>query len=512
MPPTRTQFLIVQRYGRVVSGAAINHCAKLSAAGRASTKSTQLWTIRDIFAEASREEHAIPHVDCPLRPELVYGQPIAELERELFERLDKAKETIPSRTGRPIERSIRADRQVLLSVVASYPTAIASMTDQDWASAESWREANVKYLQHWLGDDLKTIVAHVDEDQYHLHAYAYDRSFRRELHPGHAAQNAAPKDVKGARSRAFKTAMSKLLDDYHHHVGRHFDMARIGPDGGRPRTDYRTAKMVAGLRGERDELQSTTETLSAQLVAADHARKQAEVEKVAIAAKAADAARIAEAAAAEKARLAAELAMTTEDRDNILAGGDDLILQLKTAKSGRAAAEQARDVAEARITELEQTLNGERIRRQTAESQRGTNAADTEHERQVASRIHTQLTKTQDDLAKLQRDHNHLLRLREDDQVTIAELRAIIEKLKGTGGGGAVLPKAVPATTTPIDAGSRPSTPWAPPKPQRIGIAGAVEVAKTIAAPPAPGKLAVAPGVKEQVQGPRTAIRLPEER
>ena len=459
--------------------------------------------------------------------------------------LEAAIEPCVSRLGNQYQRPIRKDRQVLLCVVVSYPTPITKMTDDDWATAAAVKDSSIEYLQRWLGDNLKTVIAHVDEGHYHLHAYAYDSAFRSELHPGYAAIKALGKNPGKAGTEAYNVAAKAKQAEFYDQVGAPLGFPRYS-ENRRGRVDRKTAKMISNLQSNIEQLRALEAENTALIAAAAAELAQSAVAKADADRKSQIAIQAANVAAAEKTRLATELAMTTEDRNNILTGGDDLIAQLKTEKAKAAAADRAREAAEERALTLEQDLNKERIHRQSAEAQRGSQSVATGREHDAAVRIHGQLTQTQEELTTLQRDHIKLLEAHESDQVTIAELRAIIERLTGGSGGSAVVPKS-PAPPKNINVG--PSTPLrpvgvndggniastalrsdqrpaqtqpnrqsptgAPPKPQRIGVAGAIDVAKASQAQhqpgqQQPGQLKTAAGVEDLVVGAKTSIRPPD--
>lgn len=186
---------------------------KLSKGGR---------TTRDIFAEAMRETDACHHVAEPCPPVLVFGQSLETTEREHDTRTSETKQT--QKNG--VKRSIRSTQNTLLTVVLSHPGDVPG-TDLD-----DWRKRSVDWLRERYGDQLKTVIEHVDEGHPHLHAYIIPDSLRAyDLHDGRCAKERAQADGldKDEQNRAYKSAMRAFQDDYYKQVGVPCGLSRLGP-------------------------------------------------------------------------------------------------------------------------------------------------------------------------------------------------------------------------------------------------------------------------------------------
>jgi len=193
-----------------------------------------------VLAEARRDPDACHHVSEPQHPELVHGASLEELEALHSETADTAKTTLSS--GKT--RKIRNDQKTLLSVVASYPTPIRELHHHvgEPESLRRWEAETVAWIQSQFGDDLVTVIHHVDEKYPHLHAYILPKSdpeFRAlRLHPGHETKrlimdSGSDADDKKALNRigdrAYRHAMREWQNSYHRDVGISSGLTRLGP-------------------------------------------------------------------------------------------------------------------------------------------------------------------------------------------------------------------------------------------------------------------------------------------
>lgn len=175
-------------------------------------------SVRSIVAEANREPGAIPHIEAPQPPTLLFGKPIEELEATC--------ETWAASTTDAIGRKTRKDALCLLGGVFSAP---------DGTDPVAWVRIKgdaLEWLQGRYGDRLQTVLEHTDESHPHCHFYVVPRpgeSFDA-IHDGKRAANELGKSsLKGDRNAAYKTAMRSFQDDYHEHVGAPNGMSRLGP-------------------------------------------------------------------------------------------------------------------------------------------------------------------------------------------------------------------------------------------------------------------------------------------
>ena len=193
-----------------------------------------------VLSEAERRPHSCTHVLAPLAPELVFGLSVAELRALHDKKTAAAVATIAG--GRT--RKIRQDQLTLLTVVASHPARTAEVRDDPAVAAEvaAWEQCVVKWLRENWGDDLSSVVRHVDEEHAHLHAYILpsDPEMRaRRLHPGVAAKEAIKREAvaegadakacNAAGDKAYRAAMRAMQDGFWREVGMPCGLARIGP-------------------------------------------------------------------------------------------------------------------------------------------------------------------------------------------------------------------------------------------------------------------------------------------
>lgn len=193
-----------------------------------------------ILAEAERRPDACLHVTEPVRPELIFGVEVAEVRRLHNERAETA--TVTTRTGK--SRRIRTDQNTLVAIVASHPatTEAVSSTPAIAHAVANWEALTVEWLRTLYGDQLVSVIRHVDETHPHLHAFVLpdDIEMRaRRLHPGQEAKatimTAAlveAEDRKTLNRRAdaaYRASMRAWQDSYWQTVGLPCGLARLGP-------------------------------------------------------------------------------------------------------------------------------------------------------------------------------------------------------------------------------------------------------------------------------------------
>lgn len=193
-----------------------------------------------VLAEARRDPEAALHVKSPQPPELIHGVSLEEL-KSLHDELAGSAKTV-LKNGK--SRSIRKDQQTLLTVVASYPIPTHELTEnpEGHESLKHWEKGTVAWLQSLYGEDLVTVIRHVDERFPHLHAYVLPKSdpeFRAlRLHPGHEAKRVimvSGSDTDGKKSlnrlgdRTYRDAMREWQNSYHRDVGISSGLTRLGP-------------------------------------------------------------------------------------------------------------------------------------------------------------------------------------------------------------------------------------------------------------------------------------------
>lgn len=231
------QFMHIEQYSR-----------KGDSAGR---------TVDFVLAEASRRPDAIAHVASPKAPTVIYGATIDEVRSLHDQRVAVARVEVK---GGGKARVIRQDRKTLHTVVMSHPATVAEARS-DKAVAQQvlkWEALNIAWLRKQYGDDLVSVVRHVDEKQCHLHALVVPSSpgmNAADMHPGYVARRKVEaskrpdEDGKALTKRAtaaYKAAMRGLQDDYHKDVAQPCGLTRLGPKGRRlTRAEWHAEKVQA---------------------------------------------------------------------------------------------------------------------------------------------------------------------------------------------------------------------------------------------------------------------------
>ncbi len=207
-----------------------------------------------ILAEAERRPDACAHVGEPAPPELVFGLPLQDLRILHDVRAEAARATIAG--GKT--RRIRQDQITLLAVVASHPFTLADIQQNPAIATDVaiWEERVVRWLRETWGDNLVSVVRHIDEAHAHVHAYVLpsDGEMRgRRLHPGFVAKENAKisatsngADAKTANrlgDEAYCAEMRAMQDQFWRSVGIPCGLARLGPARRRlSRAEWHTEK------------------------------------------------------------------------------------------------------------------------------------------------------------------------------------------------------------------------------------------------------------------------------
>jgi hypothetical protein len=199
-------------------------------------------SVKSIVGEANRVPGNHPHVKEPLPPVLLHGKPLDDLEQTC----ESWAASMTDAKG----RKLRKDALCLVAGVVSAPAEIGD----GW---QAFRDESVAYLKRKYGDQLQTVVEHVDEDQPHIHFYVVPKPGARfeTIHEGRAASDAIPaKGTKASREIAYNAAMTRFQDDFSEAVALRHGMDRLGP--GAPRV----------TRAEAVKRKETRKALGAQLV------------------------------------------------------------------------------------------------------------------------------------------------------------------------------------------------------------------------------------------------------
>ena len=198
-------------------------------------------SVRSIVAEANREPGNFPHVENPQAPILLHGKPIEDLEQNC----ESWSASMTDAKG----RKMRKDALCLVAGVVSAPPDIG----EGWGA---FRDESVEWLKRKYGDQLQTVIEHVDEDQPHIHFYVVPKPGSRfeTIHEGRAASDAVVgKGMKASKEVAYNAAMTRFQDDFSDVAMRH-GMDRLGPAA--PRVS----------RAEAVKRKETRKALGAQLV------------------------------------------------------------------------------------------------------------------------------------------------------------------------------------------------------------------------------------------------------
>lgn len=194
-------------------------------------------TAQDVLAEAARTGGSTPHIRRPTTPNLLHGAVPSELQGHL----EQLRQVARDKRG----AKLRTTSTLLYAIVASYPTAWRHLGSQeDRQRYEAWLRATKMWLVDQFGDQLFSVVEHVDEPYPHIHAFAFPRLDTRNrldhsLHPGYAARQQAAETGADAkdRERAYRRGMRSWQDDYHQCVSQNFGHGRLGPRRQRFRRD-----------------------------------------------------------------------------------------------------------------------------------------------------------------------------------------------------------------------------------------------------------------------------------
>ena len=213
-------------------------------------------SMREVLAEALRDDDHCNHVDAPEPPTFLVGDEatLRELPAEIERNLADHKK----RTGGP---AVRKDAHVLLAGVASYPRALA---DADPKGHARWEKATVKWLQKRYGDDLRAVLRHDDEAHPHIHFFVCgrERVNAKELHDGYVAKAKASTPKEGVA--AFNDAMRDYQSAFYAEVGHGAGLLRDGPK--RKRMDRATYKAVQREARERAALDASVDQAHADLL------------------------------------------------------------------------------------------------------------------------------------------------------------------------------------------------------------------------------------------------------
>ncbi|MCY0093863.1 plasmid recombination protein [Hoeflea ulvae] len=210
-----------------------------------------------ILDEVSRVPSACLHVTKPDRPNIVFGIDIPTLRKRHDDQAAAARTvTLAGKS-----RAIRSDQNTLVGIVLSHPATVEDYhaSADDRRDVNMWERRSIDWLKNQFGDQLITVVRHLDESHPHLHAYilpADSEMKAANLHPGFAAKNeimsSTPMAGEGGKAQkkradhAYVQAMRSWLDDYHQQVAVPSGLSRLGPGKRRlTREEWQREKLQA---------------------------------------------------------------------------------------------------------------------------------------------------------------------------------------------------------------------------------------------------------------------------
>jgi hypothetical protein len=241
--------------------------------------------VAQVICEGLRSGEYHPHVETPKPPIPVFGDP-GEFQ-QLHDNHVAKRKTCATKNGRVSERSIRADRHTLFTIVASYPmpTDAVEASPDEIERFNRWANLTVDWVRERYGNQLKVALAHTDEKHPHLHFWLLPDDPSADatlLHPGKVAkreiearlksEGTPPREAVAAGNRALKSAMREWQDSYHRAVGAPLGMRRDGPKRRRlSRGQFQAEQAMLDhhrkLEEDRARLEAQVATLEKQAVA-----------------------------------------------------------------------------------------------------------------------------------------------------------------------------------------------------------------------------------------------------
>ncbi|MDD1496898.1 hypothetical protein PVA19_00610 [Agrobacterium sp. CNPSo 3708] len=122
-----------------------------------------------IFDEASRKPAASVHIADPKPPTVVYGVGIDEVRR--MHDAAAASAMTPGAHGKL--RKLDSKQKTLHTVVASHPFTVEEVRADPKKAAEvrDWERRTVAWLRKQYGAELRSVLLHTDEKQWHVRVY-----------------------------------------------------------------------------------------------------------------------------------------------------------------------------------------------------------------------------------------------------------------------------------------------------------------------------------------------------
>ncbi|SBS66949.1 Plasmid recombination enzyme [Vibrio atlanticus] len=174
--------------------------------------------MQSVVNEAMRVDGYCPHVYRPQIPKVLYGIDPREVPAIALERSSKAQD----RLG----RRIRKDAPLMLG-------GVISVESESSVNFKDFLKYSLRYLRKEYGDNLMSVVPHLDEAHPHLHYYVVPTleggAFNiAEVHGGIRARNEC-NDGYSKKANAYKSAMREFQDSFYEAVGSKLGLTRLGP-------------------------------------------------------------------------------------------------------------------------------------------------------------------------------------------------------------------------------------------------------------------------------------------
>ncbi|HAX5246876.1 TPA: hypothetical protein JZG21_004419 [Escherichia coli] len=218
------QFIHIEDYSKVIS-------KKRGNGGKGKyNEETKGRSVRDIIAEAKREEGNCPHVENPKPPLLLYGKNLDEVEKLAYEYHENTKLT--DKNGK--EKKLRSDANILLAGVVSLNRENEDIWDE-------YKNDAIAFLSNKYGKKLVSVIEHTDEANPHFHFYVIQEPGKRFdlIHDGKKALFENRDKKKHDQNIAYLNAMRKVQEDFFRVVSSNYGLSKDGPKRKRTsRKDY----------------------------------------------------------------------------------------------------------------------------------------------------------------------------------------------------------------------------------------------------------------------------------
>ena len=218
------QFIHVEDYSKVIA-------KKRGNGGKGKyNEETKGRSVRDIIAEAKREEGNCPHVENPKPPLLLYGKNLDEVEKLAYKYHENTKLT--DKNGK--EKKLRSDANILLAGVVSLNRENEDIWDE-------YKNDAIAFLSNKYGKKLVSVIEHTDEANPHFHFYVIQDPGKRFdlIHDGKKALFENRDKKKHDQNIAYLNAMRKVQEDFFRVVSSNYGLSKDGPKRKRTsRKDY----------------------------------------------------------------------------------------------------------------------------------------------------------------------------------------------------------------------------------------------------------------------------------